>query len=87
MVDLYQTIKPTLNIIDGITAMEGQGPMSGDVVDAKIIIASSDGFAADLIMADKMGLDAEAMPIAAAGIEEKRIIRLKDIKVVGDWKR
>ncbi len=53
MVDLYQTIKPTLNIIDGITAMEGQGPMSGDVVDAKIIIASSDGFAADLIMADK----------------------------------
>ena len=86
MVDLYQTIKPTLNIIDGITAMEGQGPMSGDVVDAKIIIASSDGFAADLIMADKMGLDAEAMPIAAAGIEEKRIVRLKDIKVVGDGK-
>ena len=86
MVDLYQTIKPTLNIIDGITAMEGQGPMSGDVVDAKIIIASSDGFAADLIMADKMGFDAEAMPIAAAGIEEKRIVHLKDIKVVGDGK-
>ena len=37
-------------------------------------------------MADKMGFDAEAMPIAAAGIEEKRIIRLKDIKVVGDGK-
>lgn len=86
MVDLYQMIKPTLNIIDGITAMEGQGPMSGDIINPKIIIASSDGFAADLIMTDKMGFDAEAMPIVAAGIEQNRIVRLKDIEVIGDGK-
>ena len=84
MVDLYKTIKPTLNIIDGITAMEGQGPMSGDIVNPQIIIASEDGFAADLIMADKMGFNAEAMPIAAAGIEQKRIVRLQDIEVIGN---
>lgn len=84
MVDLYKTIKPTLNIIDGITAMEGQGPMSGDIVNPKIIIASEDGFAADLIMAEKMGFNAEAMPICAAGIEQKRIIRLQDIETVGN---
>lgn len=86
MVDLYQKIKPTLNIIDGIEAMEGQGPMSGNIVNSKILIASEDGFAADLIMADKMGFNAEKMPIAAAGIEQNRIIRLSDIELVGSGK-
>ena len=37
-------------------------------------------FAADLIMADKMGFDAEAMPIAAAGIEEKKNCSFKRYK-------
>lgn len=86
MVDLYYTVKPTLNIIDGVTGMEGQGPMSGDVVNPKIIIASENGFAADLVMSDKMGFAAEKMPIAAAAIEEKRSPLLKDIEIVGDAK-
>lgn len=86
MIDLYQTIKPTLSIIDGVTAMEGQGPMSGTVTNPKIIIASSDGFAADLIMADKMGFNAEKMPIAAAGIKQNRTVSLADIEVVGNAK-
>lgn len=86
MVDLYQLIKPTLNIIDGITAMEGQGPMSGDIVNPQILIASEDGFAADLVMADKMGFNAEAMPIVSAGIGQNRIIRLADIEIVGSGK-
>lgn len=83
MVDLYYTVKPTLNIIDGISGMEGQGPMSGDIVNPKLVIVSEDGFAADLVMADKMGFNAENMPIAAAAIEEKRSVHLKDIEVVG----
>lgn len=86
MVDLYYTVKPTLNIIDGISGMEGQGPMSGDIVNPKLVIVSEDGFAADLVMADKMGFNAENMPIAAAAIEEKRSVRLKDIEVVGSGK-
>ena len=86
MVDLYYTIKPTLNIIDGISAMEGQGPMSGDIVNPKIIIAGKNGFAVDLVMADKMGFKAENMPIASAGIEDGRAIRLNQIEVVGSGK-
>lgn len=86
MVDLYYTVKPTLNIIDGISGMEGQGPMSGDIVNPKLVIVSEDGFAADLVMADKMGFNAENMPIAAAAIEEKRSVHLKDIEVVGSGK-
>ena len=86
MVDLYYTVKSTLNIIDGISGMEGQGPMSGDIVNPKLVIVSEDGFAADLVMADKMGFNAENMPIAAAAIEEQRSVHLKDIEVVGSGK-
>lgn len=83
MVDLYYTVKPTLNIIDGISGMEGQGPMSGDIINPQIIIASENGFAADLVMADKMGFNAESMPIAAAAIKQNRSVRLRDIEIVG----
>ena len=86
MVDLYYTVKPTLNIIDGISGMEGQGPMSGDIVNPKLVIVSEDGFAADLVMADKMGFNAENMPIVAAAIEEKRSVHLQYIEVVGSGK-
>ena len=86
MVDLYYTLNPTLNIIDGINGMEGQGPMSGDIVNPQIIIASENGFAADLVMADKMGFKAENMPIAKAAIEENRSALLTEIKTVGDGK-
>ena len=66
--------------------MEGQGPMSGDIVNPQIIIASENGFAADLVMADKMGFKAENMPIAKAAIEENRSALLTEIKTVGDGK-
>ena len=84
MVDLHYTINPVLTIIDGITGMEGQGPMSGDIVKPQMLIASGSALAADLVMADKMGFAAEKMPIAAAAIEQNRSPRLKDIEVVGD---
>lgn len=83
MVDLYYTVKPTLNIIDGISGMEGQGPMSGDIINPQIVIASENGFAADLVMADKMGFNAESMPIAAAAIKQNRSVRLRDIEIIG----
>lgn len=86
MVDLYYTVNPTLNIIDGISGMEGQGPMSGDIVNPKIIIAGENGFATDLVMADKMGFNAENMPIAKASIEQNRSVRLNDIEIIGSGK-
>lgn len=86
MVDLYYTIKPDLTIVDGVWGMEGQGPMSGDIIKPRIIIAGENGFAIDLVMADKMGFAAESMPIAAAAISENRSPVLNEIEVVGSGK-
>ena len=83
MVDLYYTVKPVLTIIDGVTGMEGQGPMNGDIVKPQVILASDNALAVDLVMADMMGFAAEKMPIAAAAIEQNRSPRLAQIEVLG----
>ena len=57
---LYQLIRiipPHLSILDGFTAMEGDGPVSGDRVDWRIAIAGTDGIAVDTVAAHLMGFD------------------------------
>jgi uncharacterized protein (DUF362 family) len=48
---------PKLAIIDGFTAMEGDGPVYGNVVDWGIAVASCDAVAADCLVCGLMGFD------------------------------
>jgi uncharacterized protein (DUF362 family) len=57
---LYQLVRiipPHLCVLDGFTAMEGNGPASGDRVDWHIAIAGTDGVAVDTLAAYLMGFD------------------------------
>ena len=57
LVEIYSQAKPSLNIVDGILAMEGDGPAtSGQLRDLNLIIAGSDAVAVDSVMADIMGI-------------------------------
>jgi len=57
LVDIYSQVKPSLNIIDGILAMEGDGPAtSGKLRDLNLLIAGSDAVAVDSVMADIIGI-------------------------------
>ena len=63
LVDIYQKTHPALTIIDGITAMEGDGPgTSGKLRQSNLILASSDGVALDAALAKIMGLKPEDIP-------------------------
>ncbi len=56
--NLYKKISPGLNIIDGIVGLEGRGPgASGKPIKSKIIIASRDAAAADIIASEIMGFN------------------------------
>jgi uncharacterized protein (DUF362 family) len=44
-------------LIDGVMAMQGDGPIEGDAVEAGVFIASADPVAADAIAATIMGID------------------------------
>jgi uncharacterized protein (DUF362 family)/NAD-dependent dihydropyrimidine dehydrogenase PreA subunit len=57
LVDIYQEAKPDLTIIDGILAMEGDGPAtSGITRQLGLLLCGSDCVALDTIMAKIMGI-------------------------------
>ena len=58
VVDIYAEAKPALTVIDGITAMEGDGPAtSGKLRDLGLLLAGNDGVALDSVMAKIMGIE------------------------------
>jgi uncharacterized protein (DUF362 family) len=48
---------PHLAVLDGWQGMEGDGPGSGDLVDWRVALASTDSLAADVLAAHLMGFD------------------------------
>ena len=57
MFHLAQEIYPDLGVIDGFIAMEGNGPVGGDPVEAKVALASTDPLALDTLTTKIMGFD------------------------------
>ena len=54
---MAQRMRPSLAIIDGFQGMEGDGPVDGEPVDAKVTVASTDFLAADRVSVEVMGID------------------------------
>lgn len=67
LVDLNKCVKPRLHIMDGITAMEGNGPSSGTPVDMKVMLFSEDPVALDAVFAMLVHLDPMLVPTCAVG--------------------
>jgi uncharacterized protein (DUF362 family) len=57
MFHLAQEIWPDLGVIDGFVGMEGNGPVSGTPVDARVALASLDPLAMDTLATKLMGFD------------------------------
>ncbi|MFA5155817.1 MAG: DUF362 domain-containing protein [Candidatus Omnitrophota bacterium] len=58
LVDIYEEVKPALTVVDGIVAMEGDGPAtSGKLRKQNIIVAGKDCVAIDSVLASIMGLE------------------------------
>jgi uncharacterized protein (DUF362 family)/Pyruvate/2-oxoacid:ferredoxin oxidoreductase delta subunit len=63
LVDIYEEARPALTVVDGIIAMEGDGPAaSGILRQAGVLIAGSDGVAVDSVLALLMGLSPLDVP-------------------------
>jgi uncharacterized protein (DUF362 family)/Pyruvate/2-oxoacid:ferredoxin oxidoreductase delta subunit len=58
LVRIHKTLRPALTILDGILAMEGQGPgKSGTPRELGIIASSGDAFAMDVAICRVLGID------------------------------
>jgi len=69
--DLNVLIKPSLAIMDAITAMEGPGPNNGTPIDIGLILASYDPLALDTAACKIVGYDPEQIPILADAYTRK----------------
>jgi uncharacterized protein (DUF362 family) len=62
IVDMVRANKLGLVVIDGTTAMEGDGPTGGELVDMGLIVAGTNPLATDMLAAHLMGFDLEEVP-------------------------
>jgi uncharacterized protein (DUF362 family)/Pyruvate/2-oxoacid:ferredoxin oxidoreductase delta subunit len=67
LVDLNTLIKPRLSIMDGIVAMEGNGPRSGKLKRLNVLLLSSDPIALDATACRIAHLDPEVVPTSKPG--------------------
>ena len=67
LVDINTLIKPRLYIMDGITAMEGNGPRSGHIRHMGVILVSADPVALDATACRMIDLEPEYVPTSLPG--------------------
>lgn len=67
MADLNNCIKPRFYVMDGILAMEGNGPGSGDPTPMNVILMSADPVALDSVFAKLIYLEPENVPTCTSG--------------------
>jgi len=69
MADLNRMIPPRLHIMDGIVAMEGNGPQSGEATPMNVVLASDDPVALDSVFCALVYLDPALVPTNVRGKE------------------
>lgn len=85
LVDLNTLIKPRLYIMDGIIAMEGNGPRSGKPKKLSVLLFSSDPIAIDSIACKIINLDPESVPTSKPGEQANLgVYHYESIEVVGE---
>ena len=57
LTDLFSAVRPQLTIMDGVVAMEGEGPAGGKLRRAGVILASEDTVALDAVATKIIGLN------------------------------
>jgi uncharacterized protein (DUF362 family)/Pyruvate/2-oxoacid:ferredoxin oxidoreductase delta subunit len=69
LIDLNEFIKPSLALIDGVMAMEGNGPAAGKPRKLGYLIASDSVYHADVAAAEIIGRNWTQLPLLAAAVE------------------
>jgi uncharacterized protein (DUF362 family) len=63
VIDMNRAVRTGLSVIDASTAMEGNGPFSGTLVDMDLIIAGTSPLATDMVGTTIMGFELNEIPV------------------------
>jgi uncharacterized protein (DUF362 family) len=84
ILDMNQAVITGLSIIDATSAMEGNGPSSGTLVDMGLIVAGTSPLATDMVGAALMGFDPSEIPFLKLAHEIGMFPKLlEDIEIRG----
>ncbi len=83
LVDLTRFLHPRLYVMDGVVAMEGNGPRSGTPRSMQVLLMSADPVAMDAVACRMMALDPSLVPTNVWG-EELGLGAYTHVEVVGD---
>ena len=84
IIEIYHTLKPVLNIIDGIIGMEGQGPINGDPKEVGYLIAGTDPAACERVCCGLVGFDPNDLPLLVTAEKMHPGMMDAPIHVLGD---
>jgi len=87
LLDICKHIKPTLSFMDGIVAMEGEGPGSGDPRQMNAILTSASPYHLGVVATQMINVNPLSVPTIYNSIE-RGIIKedFSDIEIVGNLK-
>jgi uncharacterized protein (DUF362 family)/Pyruvate/2-oxoacid:ferredoxin oxidoreductase delta subunit len=68
LLEIYQLKKPTLNIVDAVVAMQGNGPSSGEPITLGLLIAGINPVAVDVVAGRVAGIPADLLYIEREAI-------------------
>ncbi len=87
LVDLNLALKPRLYILDGIVAMEGNGPRGGQPRHLGLVAISTDPVALDASVCRLLGLEPETIPTIVIGNEAGLgHSQPEDIEILGEFR-
>lgn len=74
IVEIYKMYQPSVNILDGIITLEGQGPARGGTTKKRgIIFISNSALALDFALAKFIKIDPQKLPYLKIALQEKMI--------------
>ena len=85
--DIHRGAKFHLHIMDGVTAMQGEGPTAGDVYQANKILISEDPLALDTVAIQMLGMELADVPILVTA-QDRKLGESKQENIIleGDYK-
>jgi len=63
LLDINRAVVPVLNVLDGVVAMEGNGPGAGDPRQVNLLSASPSALAMDQVVASLVGVGSDRYPL------------------------
>jgi len=85
LIDIFQNIKSDLHIVDAVVSMEGEGPSAGKRKDTRLILASKNAIALDIVAAKIMGFNPKEILMIRECIE-RGLYPDYSVNIIGDFK-